>query len=223
VTASCASSKRDFAHPRIADKPLSVHSRRAEADCLDRLAHVGAAAILHWYSGPVGQIDRAVAAGLYFSVNPAMLKSKNGQRIVDRIPRERVLTETDGPHTKVGQRIAEPRDIPWLARRPRWCCGSSDSSQGQLPCLDMRSAALLSPQSSSRIRNRLVGLARALKLGNSPFWVRSSRRRPRSTAPSSRRGLRHVLRRRPAAAGLAPHVGVGPRRAARTIPWPPFV
>lgn len=118
-----------LAHPRIADKVLSVHSRRAEADCIDRLADAGAAAILHWYSGPLGQIDRAVAAGLYFSVNPAMLRSKNGQRILDCIPRERVLTETDGPYTKVGQRIAEPRDIPCLVEQlaARWAVEADEA------------------------------------------------------------------------------------------------
>ena len=118
-----------LAHPRIADKVLSVHSRRAEADCIDRLCDAGAAAILHWYSGPLGQIDRAVAAGLYFSVNPAMLTSKNGQRVLDRIPRERVLTETDGPYTRVGKRAAEPRDIPWLVEQlaTRWAVEADEA------------------------------------------------------------------------------------------------
>jgi len=103
-----------LAHPRIAEKVLSVHSRRAEAECIDRLSAAGATAILHWYSGPLGQIDRAVTAGMFFSVNPSMLCSKNGQRILERIPQERLVTETDGPYTKIGQRIAEPKDVPWL-------------------------------------------------------------------------------------------------------------
>ena len=111
-----------LSHPNIRKKVLSVHSRGAEADCIDRLSAANAVAILHWYSGPLGQIDRALVAGLYFSVNPAMLNSRNGQRILDRIPRERVLTETDGPYTKVGHRIAEPSDIPWLVEQlaARW-------------------------------------------------------------------------------------------------------
>jgi TatD DNase family protein len=111
-----------LAHPRITEKVLSVHTRGAEAECIDRLAGAGATAILHWYSGPLGQLDRAVAAGFYFSVNPAMLSSRNGQRILDRIPRDRVLTETDGPYTRVAGRVAEPRDVPWLVEQlaARW-------------------------------------------------------------------------------------------------------
>jgi TatD DNase family protein len=111
-----------LAQPGIREKVLSVHSRRAEAECIDRLTSAGATAILHWYSGPLTEIDRAVDAGLYFSVNPSMLRSKNGQRILERIPRGRVLTETDGPYTKVGGRAAEPRDVPWLISQlaTRW-------------------------------------------------------------------------------------------------------
>ena len=109
-------------HPRIIKKVLSVHSRGAEAECIDRLSDVGATAVLHWYSGPLGQLDRAVDAGFYFSVNPSMLRSQNGQKILDRIPRDRLLTETDGPYTRVASRIAEPRDMPWLVERiaERW-------------------------------------------------------------------------------------------------------
>lgn len=109
-------------HPRIRSKVLSVHTRGAEAECIDRLVDAGATAILHWFSGPLGQLTRAVDAGFYFSVNPAMLRSKNGQRILDCIPRDRLLTETDGPYTRVAGRISEPRDMPWLVRQiaDRW-------------------------------------------------------------------------------------------------------
>ncbi len=47
----------------------------------ERLLHLavyhrrpGVTAILHWYSGPLGTLERALAGGLYFSVNPAMLR-----------------------------------------------------------------------------------------------------------------------------------------------------
>lgn len=114
--------ERLLAEPTIATKILSVHTRRAEADSIARLSQAGARAILHWYSGPLKHIDDALAAGMYFSVNPAMLRSRNGQRILDALPADRVLTETDGPYTKVGDRPAEPRDIPWLVARlsERW-------------------------------------------------------------------------------------------------------
>ena len=64
--------------------------------------------ILHWYSGPLKHIDTALAAGMWFSVNPAMLRSRNGQRIVAALPPQRVVTETDGPYAKPGGRPSEP-------------------------------------------------------------------------------------------------------------------
>jgi TatD DNase family protein len=102
--------------PRIHNKVLTVHSRGAEQETIERLAQAQVTAILHWYSGPVKFIDNALQAGMWFSVNPAMLRSKNGQRILSALPRDRVVTETDGPYSKVGNRPAEPRDVPTVVR-----------------------------------------------------------------------------------------------------------
>jgi TatD DNase family protein len=96
----------------IRKKVLSVHSRRAEAETVALLLEADVTAILHWYSGPLVALERALNGGLYFSVNGAMLKSRNGQRIIAALPRERVVTETDAPYTKTGDRPSEPRDIP---------------------------------------------------------------------------------------------------------------
>jgi len=98
--------------PRLKSKVLTVHSRGAELETIERLAQTGVSAILHWYSGSLKHIDTAAAAGLWFSVNPAMLRSQNGQRIVAALPPDRVVTETDGPYAKLGGRACEPKDIP---------------------------------------------------------------------------------------------------------------
>lgn len=101
-----------LSQPRIQSKVLTVHSRGAEAETIERLSQAGVTAILHWYSGALKYIDAAAAAGLWFSVNPAMLRSQAGQRIVAALPRERVVTETDGPYAKLAGRPCEPKDIP---------------------------------------------------------------------------------------------------------------
>lgn len=101
-----------LSQPRLRQKVLTVHSRGAESETIELLATAGPTAILHWYSGPLKHLDAALSVGLWFSVNPAMLRSKNGQRIVAALPPDRVVTETDGPYTKVGGRPAEPRDVP---------------------------------------------------------------------------------------------------------------
>jgi TatD DNase family protein len=94
------------------NKILSLHSRRAAADVI---AAVGPAfpgkAILHWYSGSSRDLAKAVDHGFYFSVNPSMTRSKKRLEQIAAIPRDRVLTETDGPYIKVGRRAAEPADV----------------------------------------------------------------------------------------------------------------
>lgn len=79
-------------------KILSIHSRRAEKEVLNLLIEHGVnTAIFHWYSGPLNLIDQILDEGYYFSVNPAMIKSESGRKIIQRIPSDRLLTETDGP------------------------------------------------------------------------------------------------------------------------------
>lgn len=82
-------------------KIVSVHSRKAEKELLDLLCEYEINnVIFHWYSGPVELVPRILAQGYYFSVNEAMCRSKNGQSIIEKIPRERILTETDAPYNE---------------------------------------------------------------------------------------------------------------------------
>jgi TatD DNase family protein len=103
----------------INDRPrfLSLHSREAESTLLDLLVensvHNG---VFHWYSGPSYLIDRAITSGHYFSINPAMSKNKKGQKVIERIPPTRILTETDGPYLKIKGRSAEPKDVRLVIR-----------------------------------------------------------------------------------------------------------
>lgn len=81
-----------------ADKVLTLHSRRAADDVVDAVGpQFRGRWILHWYSGSRRTLERALAYGAYVSVNPAMLRSAKGRALVTAVPRERVLTETDGP------------------------------------------------------------------------------------------------------------------------------
>lgn len=85
------------------EKVLSIHSRRAGAEVLDSLEAFPTAGvpILHWFTGSNRELDRAVAIGCWFSVGPAMLASAKGRALTERMPRDRVLTESDGPFAKI--------------------------------------------------------------------------------------------------------------------------
>ena len=94
------------------NKFISLHSREAEAPLLDLVEEFQIeSAVLHWYSGSLKNLDRALSIGCFLSVNPAMINSANGQRIISRIPENRILTETDGPYVKVNRRIAMPQSV----------------------------------------------------------------------------------------------------------------
>ena len=80
-------------------KIVSVHSQRAEKELLALLCeHQIENVIFHWYSGSVDLIPAILERGFYFSVNEAMCLSKNGRSIIEKIPRDRLLTETDAPY-----------------------------------------------------------------------------------------------------------------------------
>lgn len=78
---------------------MSIHSRRAVDEILDRLATTPDAGtpILHWFSGTATQLRRAADIGCWFSVGPAMLRGAKGRLLAKAMPANRILTETDGP------------------------------------------------------------------------------------------------------------------------------
>ncbi len=79
-------------------KIVSVHSRRAEKELLRLLIEYKIEnVIFHWYSGSVNLIPAILERGYYFSINEAMTLSHSGKSIIEKIPRDRILMETDAP------------------------------------------------------------------------------------------------------------------------------
>jgi TatD DNase family protein len=108
---------RLLAEPALRYKVVSIHSRGAEKLTINLFREAGVVGTLHWYTGPRPLIDEALAGGLYFSVNPAMLRSTNGLNTITALPQDRVLTESDGPFAQVQGHDASPRDMPWLVKQ----------------------------------------------------------------------------------------------------------
>jgi len=92
---------------------MTIHSRGAATEVLDALeAHPGAGIpVLHWFSGTQSELARADMLGCWFSVGPTMLRSKKGRQLAAAMPRDRVLTETDGPFTRRGRSPLMPWDV----------------------------------------------------------------------------------------------------------------
>lgn len=91
---------------------FTIHSRRAEADVVSAVKeHRPGPFILHWYSGSLKNLLAAVDAGAFFSVNIAMSRSDRGRRLIREMPRDRVLTESDGPFVEVRGKSASPLSV----------------------------------------------------------------------------------------------------------------
>lgn len=94
------------------DKVFTIHSRKAEKEVVDILEKFNVRKVIfHWYSGPLKLIDRILDLGYYFSINIGMLKSMNGRKILQKLPMNRIIIESDGPFTKYLGEISRPEEI----------------------------------------------------------------------------------------------------------------
>jgi TatD DNase family protein len=93
-------------------KIVSLHSRKAEKEVTQLLSKYKIKnTIFHWYTGPLHLIESIIEAGSFFSINPAMIRSIKGRKVIERIPINRILTESDGPFVTVKGNIIKPSDI----------------------------------------------------------------------------------------------------------------
>jgi TatD DNase family protein len=97
------------------DKILTVHSVRSVPAVLDMVeAYLPidrGTVVMHWFTGNRSDARRAAALGCYFSINAAMTQSDRGRTLIANLPLARLLTETDGPFTHIGERASEPADV----------------------------------------------------------------------------------------------------------------
>ncbi|GAA0685461.1 TatD family hydrolase [Clostridium cadaveris] len=93
-------------------KIMTIHSKKAEDIVLQILKKYKIKyAVFHWYSGNIKTLRYILDSGYYFSVNPCMLESQKGKEILNNIPFDRILFESDGPFTKYNKKITEPKNF----------------------------------------------------------------------------------------------------------------
>lgn len=81
-----------------AEKPVSIHSRKALEDILEMLpSYKIKSVLLHWFAGSKKQLARSMDMGLYVSYGPALIYSEDKQVLLKNTDRSRFLVETDGP------------------------------------------------------------------------------------------------------------------------------
>jgi TatD DNase family protein len=95
--------RRSLALARAAGKPVVIHVREADAECLRVLEEEGlpeAGGVVHCFTGDAPAAQAYVALGLYVSFS-GIVTFKNAAPIreaVAMVPRERLLVETDSPY-----------------------------------------------------------------------------------------------------------------------------
>lgn len=106
---------------RLDGRVLTIHSRRASRDAVSMIEEHSdtrrTLCVLHWFSGSVEEARRALDAGCYFSINPAMLIHERGQKLVQSLPADRLLTESDAPFSVIEECDIEPWDATKTAAK----------------------------------------------------------------------------------------------------------
>jgi TatD DNase family protein len=96
------------------DKPLILHTRKAEQRTFEILQEMGVRrADFHCFGGKL-KLARAIAeAGYHLSIPPVVVRAESFQRMVEKLPLESLLTETDCPYmaAEAGARN-EPALVP---------------------------------------------------------------------------------------------------------------
>lgn len=130
---------------------MTIHSRRAVADVLDRLQSCRNAgiAILHWYSGSQRDLARAIDLGCWFSVGPAMLSGEKGRKLAAQMPRDRILTETDGPFVSFNGRTILPWDVDQAVAALADVWATNKESADRIVTDNLKRLLFLSPDPSS--------------------------------------------------------------------------
>ena len=113
-----------------ADKPIIIHTRRAERRTFEVLRELGAERVnWHCYSSKVKLAEQIAAHGHYLSIPANARKSQNSTRLLQRLPRSQILFETDCPY--LGPRrdeLNEPANVAGTVAYAAelWSCDASD-------------------------------------------------------------------------------------------------
>jgi TatD DNase family protein len=100
----------------LAEKPriVSLHSYAATAELIDDLERVEMPGwVLHWWLADASLTRRALELGCFFSLPPAAVRRRD---LLDAIPLERCLTETDHPFGDRRSKVPRPGNVEAVER-----------------------------------------------------------------------------------------------------------
>ncbi len=96
---------------------VEIHSRRSRTECLETLERLNAEKVLfHWFNGNRKQIQQIVDCGWFASLGPSILFQDYNLEMVQALPLENLLLETDCPVPFNGK-DSRPSWIPEIAKK----------------------------------------------------------------------------------------------------------
>lgn len=121
--------------PTVSGKFLTVHSRAAEYEMVDRLVAAGvkrAAFHGNGFTGELAELEYVLDAGFAFSVVSSMFYDDERRAIVEAIPRDRVIAESDAPFGIVDGRALEPHEVVLVRSELAGMWGMDEASVGRI-------------------------------------------------------------------------------------------
>lgn len=80
------------------NKVVSLHTKDAEEEIYKALKKYNYnKAIIHWYSGDIKTLEKLIDLGCYFTISVDLGYSEKTYEVLDKIPIDKLLVETDGP------------------------------------------------------------------------------------------------------------------------------
>ncbi|MCH4813731.1 Qat anti-phage system TatD family nuclease QatD [Vreelandella neptunia] len=97
----------------VGGRALSIHSRQAVPDVLTLLREFPdhGIPVFHWFTGTVSELKAASAQGCWFSIGPAAFNSAAGKALAKKLPKEKVVPESDGPFAQLDDQPVMPWDF----------------------------------------------------------------------------------------------------------------
>lgn len=80
------------------NKVVSLHTKDAEEEIYRSLKKYNySKVIVHWYSGDIDTLEKFIGLGCYFTVSVDIGYSEKTYEVLNKIPIDKLLIETDGP------------------------------------------------------------------------------------------------------------------------------
>jgi TatD DNase family protein len=81
------------------DKPLIIHSRKAEKEVIDILEELKARkVVMHCFSGKLKMVERILTNNWYLTIPTSVKNSEHFQKVIEMSPIEQLFCETDSPY-----------------------------------------------------------------------------------------------------------------------------